>query len=57
MSTIALNKNGYVEKEESRSLGERIKRYFETKGAEIAGAMLFMNGITNAYTLYRNMAK
>lgn len=58
MSTITVNKNNYAVKEnrENRvSLKERLRNYFAENAETIAAGLLFMNGSTTPYTLYRSM--
>ncbi len=58
MSTLAINKNNYAEKENNTkrvSLKERLRKYFEENAATITTGLLFMSGSANVYTLYRSM--
>ncbi len=53
MSTIAINKNNYVVREEKVSLKERLRNYFKENGKMITTGLLLMNGNVDAYQLYR----
>ena len=58
MSTITVNKNNYAVKEnrENRvSLKERLRNYLAENAETITSGLLFMNGSTTPYTLYRSM--
>ena len=48
MSTLAINKNNYAEKENNT-------KRVSLKEATITTGLLFMSGSANAYTLYRSM--
>ena len=58
MSTITVNKNNYAVKEnhEKRvSIKERLRNYYAENAETITAGLLFMNGSTTPYTLYRSM--
>lgn len=57
MSTIVVNRRGYVNTNvESTSFTEKIRKYFEENGREIAAGFLSMNGnLLAAAQMYRVM--
>ena len=55
MSTIAINKNNYVVREEKAALKERLRNYFKENRKMITTGLLLMNGNVDAYQLYKLM--
>lgn len=57
MSTIAVNRRGYVNANAERtSFTEKIRKYFEENGRELAAGFLSMNGnLMAAAQMYRVM--